>query len=106
LNSFKKYPKLSLLFIIRTLLILVLIYSNFYFRSSINNEVDKISLLKKGNTDFSKHYYFSELIEIKDEINSNIDYLLYIQLIIIVLLFLIKKKTDKENKKLDEIESK
>ena len=105
MNSFKKYPKLSLLFILRTILILVFIYSNYYYRTSIEKQVDEISTLNKGDTELSRINFSSKFREIKEKINTNIDYLFYSQLIIILLLVYIKNKTDIENKRLDEIKS-
>ena len=100
MNSFIKYPKLSFLFIARTLLFIVFIYLGFHFKSRIDDDIDKI-IEKNQVTDKMN---FIEIFEIKESISSNVYYLMYAPLVLFYLLYLVKTETDKENKRLDKLE--
>src|SRR5690606_1052289 len=107
MNSFQKYPKLSLLFIIKMLLIIAFGFSNYYFRSEIDDKIDdiiKVKTQEKSNNEIEVLKIELEIYQIQEDIDSNVDYLTYTPLVLIFLLYIIKDKTYKENKRLDELE--
>ncbi|WCM41316.1 hypothetical protein MG290_10145 [Flavobacterium sp. CBA20B-1] len=107
MNSFQKYPKLSLLFIIKILLIIAFGFSNYYFRSEIDEKIDdiiKIKTQEENNNEIDDFKIKYKIYPIQEDIDSNIDYLTYTPLFLIFLLYIIKDKTDKENKRLDKLE--
>jgi len=107
MNSFQKYLKLSLLSIIKISLIIAFGFLNYYLRSEVDDKIDdiiKVKTREKSNNEIEVFKSKHEIYQIQEEIDSTIDYLTYSPLVLIFLLYIIKEKTDKENKRLDKLE--
>lgn len=112
MNTFKKYPKLNLLFFLQISVIVLIGFAGYYFTSNITDAFDTIesqldikiqanATAKELQENIKRQMEFSEL---KGEIYNSIYYLLILVFIGSQLLSLLKNKTDKENKRLDGLE--
>lgn len=113
MNTFKKYPKLNLLFFLQISIILLVGLAAYYFISNITDAFDAIesqldikiqanATPKELQESIKKQAGFHEL---KNEIFNSIYYLIIIAYITNQLLAVIKHKTNIENKRLDDLEN-
>src|SRR5690606_41725974 len=96
MNSFQKYPKLSLLFIIKMLFIIAFGCCNYYSRSEIDDKIDdiiKVKTQEKSNNEIAVLKSELEIYQIQEDIDSNVGYSTYTPLVLIFLLYIIKDRT-------------
>ena len=113
MNTFKKYPKLNLLFFLRISIIVLVGFTGHYLTSNISeafNSIESISDLKTNPNTTPKEFQEkikrqADFHEFKNDILHSIYYLLILVFIGSQLLALLKNKTDKENKRLDNLEN-
>lgn len=99
MNSFKKYPKLNLLFIVRLIVIVTLLLSAGYFKYFINSKLEDVQ------SKFMDKEIIQEFEVVSSMINTSINMFVLIAFLLIGLLHYIQEKTDLENKRLDKIET-
>lgn len=99
MNSFKKYPQLSLLFIVRLIVIVTLLLSASYFKYFINSKLEDVQ------SKFIDKEIIQEFEVVASMINTAINLFVLIAFLLIGLLHYIQEKTDLENKRLDKMET-
>ena len=110
MNSFKKYPKLSYLFIVRLGLILFYFGFVFYCKKEISNNLNLLRTARFEGIDSSINKELMFLFNLKldryeNQINSNIDLLIGGTIIFVLSIILVDSLAKKENKHLDLIEN-
>lgn len=109
MNSLKKYPKLSCLFITRIVVALLFLGTIYYLHKDISENLELLRTAQFENSGSPierelRVIFEADLNSYEHQINSNINLIMGVTIIFILLNSYINSLVKRENKRLDKIE--